>query len=273
MDPDAGGYGRLPDATLAHHADLVVAAQDRLDLRLQLGLPDLVGGRADVDPPEGGLVQRKAPPAVWRYPARRHEFVGPNPIGIGLARRRNRRRLRSVTLGWPGLTRRSTRRRRWRGAMPRGTPVSLGLPAWLLASRGAVGAISGRQGPRVAGRSRWRSVPGWRLTETAARSFRLGEWRRKRFGLATGRAGFGARSRRCPPAGWRRSAVAVFFCRRGRATIRRIEVDGRPRPYRWVGGSGRARLRSRWLEVGLFAARPAEFPPQCVVAVGHCRPP
>ena len=46
---DAGGHGRLPDTALTHDADLVVAAQHRLDPRLQLGLPDVVGGWSEVD--------------------------------------------------------------------------------------------------------------------------------------------------------------------------------------------------------------------------------
>ena len=88
--------------------------------------------------------------------------------------------------------------------------------------------------------------------------------------MTTPRAGLGTRGRRRPSAGRRCRALVVFLRGRARATIWRDEVDRRPRRHRRLGGRGRFGLRCRRLVVGFFGARPAEFSPQCVVAVGHC---
>ena len=102
---DAGRDRRLADSALAHHADLVVAAQHRPDLRLELGLAELVGRRAEVHQPEGGLVEHEAPAATRRDAARRHQVVGADPVGVGAARRRRAARLSCPKPvpghGWP----------------------------------------------------------------------------------------------------------------------------------------------------------------------------
>jgi hypothetical protein len=168
------------------------------------------------------------------------------------------------------LTRRCTRRRRWRAALSRRTRGPRWLPARWLTPRTVLGAVGGGQRPCVAGRSRWRPVSRRRLTETATGSFQIEERRRRRVGLTTRRAGLGTRRRRRPSAGRRCRALGVFLAGWARATIWRDEVDRLARGHRRLGGRGRFGLRCRRLVVGFLGARPAELFPQCVVAVGHC---
>jgi len=125
------------------------------------------------------------------------------------------------------------------------------LPAGWLTPRGLFLAVGARYRPGVARRTRWWTVSGW-LAEAAARSFRLAErWRR--------------------PTRWGGAFVVLRFLRgRSRAGIWCDVVDRRPRRHRRLGGRGRVGLRCRRFEVSIFGARPAEFSPQCVVAVGHC---
>jgi len=109
---------------------------------------------------------------------------------------------------------------------------------------------------------------GGRLTVAAAWPVRIEEWWWGSVGLAGARAGVGGRIGRRPSSGRRGSSLVVVIGRRARAAILRDEVDGRSRRYRRLGR--RLRLRRRRLEVGFLGTRPTEFPPQCVVAVGHC---
>jgi hypothetical protein len=164
------------------------------------------------------------------------------------------------------LTRRCTRRGRWRGAVSGWTRGPLGLPAGLLTPRTIVGAVRGRQRPCVARRSRRGSVLWRRLTEAGARSFRLNERRRSCFRFAALRAGLGSRGRRRRSIG--RLSRALVFLRRW-ATIWWDKVDRRTRGHRRRGGRGRRGLRCRGLVFGFLGARPVEFISQCVVAVGH----
>ena len=76
-----------------------------------------------------------------------------------------------------------------------------------------------------------------------------------------------------PPRGLDSELGAGSLVRRPRGEIWRDELDGRPRRHRRLGGGGRFGPRYRRLKVGFFGARPTEFSPQCVVAVGHCRSP
>ena len=212
--PDTGRHGRLPDAALAHHADLEVPAQRRLDLVLQLGLADLVGRLAEIDHSEGGLVQREPPTAAWRNPACGHKVIGPDSVGVGRGRRR-RGRVGCVTLGRPGLTRPGTRRLlRRRSGLSRRTRRMRRLPLGRLTPRTVVGTVGGGHRPCVARRSRRRAVSGRRLTETAARRSgsrnggggasggppRWGGWRHPA-PWPLRRAASAVRARRSPPAG------------------------------------------------------------------------
>ena len=79
---DAGGHRGLSDPALAHHADLEVPPKGGPDLRLELGLPDLVRPRSEVHQSEGGLEQRKAPAPTRGNASRRNEVVGPDPIRV-----------------------------------------------------------------------------------------------------------------------------------------------------------------------------------------------
>ena len=149
------------------------------------------------------------------------------------------------------------------------------LPGRWLTPRIVVLAVGGRHRPGVARRSRWWSVSG-RLTEAAARlvPVRGTAAEARRVGHPAGRA-----QDQGPAAPVRhRTAVACSSSFASSAdglgaAIRRDEVDRRPGGHRRLGGSGRFGPRCRRLEVGFFRACPAEFSPQCVVAVGHYRSP
>jgi len=166
--------------------------------------------------------------------------------------------------------RRCARRLGWRRGLSRRSRGTRRPPAGRLPPCAVVGAVCDGQRPRVAGGPRWWSVSGWWLTETAARSSRLDKRRRRwRFGLAAAGVGLGVRGRRRPSAGRRRGVLVVFLRRRALATIGWDEVDRRPRRCRRFGSNGRFGLRCRRLVIRIFWARPAEFSPQGVVAVGH----
>ena len=85
---DAGRDGRLTDAALAEHADLVVAAQQRADLDLQIGQPLLVGRRSEVDQPERAAVDEAPPALSRRHLLGGHQFAGADAVDIGVAGRR-----------------------------------------------------------------------------------------------------------------------------------------------------------------------------------------
>lgn len=102
--------------------------------------------------------------------------------------------------------------------------------------------------------------------------------------MAAARAGFGTRRLRCPSGRRRCGVVVLFLWRRTRRSFGRHVVDGRSRWHGRHGGGRRIRLRFGRLVVRFLRARPTEFSPQCVVAVGHlhisfalrrrlCRPP
>jgi hypothetical protein len=59
-----------------------VAPKAGPDLRLELGLPDLVRSLAEIHQPEAGLEQRKAPAPTRGNASRRNEVVGANPIRV-----------------------------------------------------------------------------------------------------------------------------------------------------------------------------------------------